>query len=92
MHSRKDPTIIGSDEFGNSVLEYYTCNDGKCIEIYNLTCERRCNERTFNTVEKNTVIFSGERIIIAECSAISTADISRIVPVSSPVWIITLVI
>ncbi len=46
MHSRKDPTEIGTDEFGNSVLNYYECKNGYCSEIYNLTCERRCNEKS----------------------------------------------
>jgi len=45
MASRKDPTKIGTDEFDNSVLRYYQCVEGYCSEIYNLTCERRCNER-----------------------------------------------
>ncbi len=44
MSSRKDPTKIGTDEFGNPVLTYYECIDGYCSEIYDLTCERRCNE------------------------------------------------
>lgn len=78
MKSRRDPTVIGTDEFGNPVEGYYTCYDGYCIEIYDLKCERRCNDLTFNLVEKNSVIFSGERLIIAECSARSTAEESRL--------------
>ncbi len=78
MHARRDPTVIGTDEFGNPVLKYYTCNDGYCTEIYNLTCERRCDSREFNMNDKNTVILSGERIIIARCARRSTADSSRL--------------
>ena len=82
MKDRRDPTVIGTDEYGNAVLTYYTCKDGYCTEIYDLKCERRCNELMFNTVEKNSVIFSGERLIIAECSARSTAEQSRLNSVS----------
>lgn len=78
MKDRRDPTMIGTDEFGNAVLGYYTCKDGYCIEIYDLKCERRCNELTFKTEHTNSVIFSGERLIMAECSARSTAEQSRL--------------
>lgn len=78
MKSRRDPTVIGTDEFGNAVLGYYTCTDGYCIEIYDLKCERRCNDLTFNMNDKNSVIFSEERLIIAECSARATAEESRL--------------
>ena len=82
MSSRRDPTVIGTDEFGNDMKEYYDCNDGYCVEIYNLTCERRCNELEFNMKEKNTVIFSGERVVLADCSARSTSEQSRLNSVS----------
>lgn len=78
MASRRDPTVIGTDAFGNPKKEYYDCSGGYCVEIYNLTCERRCDELEFNMKEKNTVIFSGERIIVADCSARSTSDVSRL--------------
>ena len=68
----------GTDEYGNSVLQYYTCHNGQCEEIYNLKCERRCNELNFDMKNKNSVILSGERIIIADCSARSTAEFSRL--------------
>ena len=45
MKSRKDPTKIGTDEFANPVLTYYYCLDGYCSEIYDLKCERRCDEK-----------------------------------------------
>lgn len=78
MHSRKDPTVIGTDEFGNSVLTYYTCHKGYCREIYDLKCERRCDSLMFDMRGKNTVIFNGERIIIGSCAARSTAEVSRL--------------
>ena len=57
--------MIGTDEYGNSVSLIYNCNNGYCSEIHSLTCERRCNEKVFNTTGKNTFIFDGERVIIA---------------------------
>ena len=57
---------------------YYTCEKGYCIEIYDLKCERRCDSLEFNMKKKNSVIFSGERIIIADCSTRSTPTDSRI--------------
>ena len=78
MHSRRDPTVIGTDEFGNSVLRYYTCKKGYCSEIYDLKCERRCNERIFDTRDKNTYIFNGEQIIITKCLARSTTHEERL--------------
>ena len=68
MNARRDPTEIGTDEFGNSVLTYYTCKNGTCVEIYDLKCQRRCNEFEFDMRDKNSVIISEERIIIAKCS------------------------
>ena len=65
MSARRDPTMIGTDEYGNSVSLIYNCNNGYCSEIHSLTCERRCNEKVFNTTGKNTFIFDGERVIIA---------------------------
>ena len=41
MASRKDPTKIGTDEFGIGKLAYYECHKGYCSEIYDLKCERR---------------------------------------------------
>jgi len=78
MKGRRDPTVIGTDEFGNPVTGYYTCKNGFCIEIYDLKCERRCDSRQFDMNEKNSVIFSGENITIAKCSARSTAEESRL--------------
>jgi len=78
MKGRRDPTVIGTDEFGNPVTGYYTCEDGYCIEIYDLKCERRCDSLDFQMNEKNSVIFQGEKIIIADCTARSTADVSRL--------------
>ena len=84
MDSRRDPTTIGTDEFGNPVLQYYTCENGHCMEIYDLKCERRCNELVFDMKDKNSVIVDRERIIIAECSRRQTAETSRLVTVSYP--------
>ena len=84
MDSRRDPTTIGTDEFGNPVLQYYTCDNGHCMEIYDLKCERRCNELVFDMKDKNSVIVDRERIIIAECSRRQTAETSRLVTVSHP--------
>jgi len=78
MKARRDPTVIGTDEFGNPVTGYFTCNDGYCIEIYDLACERRCNSTDFNMKDKNSVIYSGENIMIAKCSTIGTAAHSRL--------------
>ena len=65
MKTRRDPTLIGTDEYGNSIKTHYHCTNGYCSEIHSLKCERRCNEKVFNTTGKNTFIFNGERIIIA---------------------------
>jgi len=78
MNARRDPTEIGTDEFGNSVLTYYTCKNGTCVEIYDLKCQRRCNEFEFDMRDKNSVIISEERIIIAKCSSRSSPEQSRI--------------
>ena len=66
MKTRRDPTMIGTDEYGNAISTHYHCTDGYCSEIHSLKCERRCNEKIFNTKGKNTFIFNGERIIIAK--------------------------
>ena len=78
MSARRDPTEIGTDEYGNSILTYYKCNDGVCVEIYDLKCQRRCNELEFDMSDKNSVIISEERIIIASCSKKTSPERSKI--------------
>jgi len=72
MKGRRDPVKIGTDEFGLPKTGYYNCVKGYCVEIYNLTCERRCDSMEFKMKQKNSVIFSVENIIIADCSSRST--------------------
>ena len=48
-------------------MTYYECHDGYCSEIYNLKCERRCNSKTFYTTGINSIIFVGEKVIMADC-------------------------
>jgi len=74
MTTRRDPTMIGTDSYGLPKESYYNCNKGKCSEIHSLTCERRCNEKVFDTKGKNTFIFNGERIIVASCAGRSVAS------------------
>ena len=76
MNARRDPTEIGTDEYGNPVLKYYNCQNGHCVEIYDLKCKRNCNEIEFDMSDKNSVIISEERIIIAKCSSRSINDVS----------------
>ena len=76
MTAQRDPTEIGTDEYGNSILKYYHCQNGNCTEIYDLKCKRRCNELEFDMSDKNSVIISEERIIIAKCSSRSINDVS----------------
>uniref|UniRef100_A0A0K2TXH1 Uncharacterized protein n=1 Tax=Lepeophtheirus salmonis TaxID=72036 RepID=A0A0K2TXH1_LEPSM len=78
LRRRKDPTEIGTDEFGNSVSRYYTCEHGFCSEIYDLKCERRCDGIVFNTTRKNSFIFQGEKVIMAYCRRRSTAKVSKL--------------
>ena len=78
MTSRKDPTKIGTDEFGIAEMRYYECQKGYCSEIYNLTCERRCDFKDFQTRDKNSIMFIGERVIMAQCAKRSTLNISSL--------------
>ena len=70
LSSRPENTLIHF--FNSTNLGYYTCVKGYCIEIYNLTCERRCDSLEFKMKQKNSVIYSAEKIIIADCSSRST--------------------
>ncbi len=78
MSSRKDPTKIGTDDYGLPRLAYYECKKGYCSEIYDLKCERRCDSKTFRTRDKNSIMFIGERIIMAKCSSRGTVMESRL--------------
>nr|XP_040567981.1 uncharacterized protein LOC121117603 [Lepeophtheirus salmonis] len=78
LRKRRDPTIIGTDIYRNPVKRYYTCEHGYCSEIYDLKCERRCDDLQFNTTGKNSFIFNGEKIIMAYCRKRSTAKISKV--------------
>ena len=46
----------------------------------------------FQMNEKNSVIFQGEKIIIADCTARSTADVSRLNSVISKVILLTVTV
>ena len=59
-------------------LTYYECNDGYCSEIYNLTCERRCNSKTFHTRGINSILFSGETLVMVHCNRRSTISVTRL--------------
>ena len=48
-------------------LTYYECHGGYCSEIYNLKCERRCDSKTFYTTGINSILFVGEKVIMANC-------------------------
>ena len=48
-------------------LTYYECHGGYCSEIYNLKCERRCKSKTFRTTGMNSILFVGEKVIMANC-------------------------
>ena len=45
---------------------------GYCNEIYDLKCERKCDSKEFLTEKKNSVMFIGERLIMANCARRST--------------------
>ena len=79
MKDRIDRTVIGTNKTGNGtpVKSYYTCHNGYCTEIYNLTCERKCNDTEFDLVEKNSVIFTGEKVITSKCfRTFASGDVS----------------
>lgn len=76
MTSRKDPTKIGMDEFNLPDLTYYRCIKGYCSEIYDLKCERKCDSKMFQTTGKNSVLFIGERVIMARCAKRHTVNVS----------------
>ena len=75
MKTRKDPTMIGTDSYGLPKESYYNCNKGYCSEIHSLKCERRCDEKVFDTKGKNTFIFNGERIIVARYQKIKLLEL-----------------
>ena len=75
MKTRKDPTMIGTDSYGLPKESYYNCNKGYCSEIHSLKCERRCDEKVFDTKGKNTFIFNGERIIVARYQKIKLPEL-----------------
>ena len=79
MKDRIDRTVIGTNKTGNGtpVKSYYTCHNGYCTEIYNLTCERKCNDTEFDLVGKNSVIFTGEKVITSKCfRTFASGDVS----------------
>ena len=57
-------------------LTYYECHGGYCSEIYNLKCERRCKSKTFRTKGMNSVLFVGEKVIMANCDRSSLYKIT----------------
>lgn len=67
MKVRSDSTLIGRDEYGRPKLKYYSCNDGHCEEIYNLACERRCEDIRIDPSKTNFVLFHGEELVRAQC-------------------------
>ncbi len=78
MASRRDPSQLGLDDYKQPKLIYYYCKKGYCEEIYDLKCERKCDSMVFDTTDKNSMLFIGERIIMAQCSKRSTVNVSSL--------------
>ena len=37
-------------------LTYYNCRDGNCTEIYDLNCNRTCDEKQFNVGQAQIIL------------------------------------
>jgi len=64
---------------------FYTCADGFCMRVFEpYTCERRCTDIT--TRNKNVVISTGDRIVMARCLKVVNVETEQTVwvPSSSP--------
>ena len=70
MHSRQDVAYFGVDmtkKPPESKLTYYNCVEGECIEVHTLKCKRNCDYLEFDFADKNLILFSGERVVMAKC-------------------------
>ena len=69
MWTRRDPPGIGKDQYERPKQKYYDCEKGHCWEIYDLQCERRCEDIKVDLSRNNIVLFNNERIVSASCDS-----------------------
>lgn len=67
MKSRRDVVYFGIDEYGDSLLTYYKCTDGDCVEINDMKCNRTCDGAKFDISAANYILLEGERVVLANC-------------------------
>jgi len=67
MKSRRDVVYFGVDEYDDPLLTYYQCQDGNCTEIYDMKCNRTCDDVKFNLQKVNVALLQGERVVMASC-------------------------
>eukprot|EP00090_Calanus_glacialis_P012973 TRINITY_DN21608_c0_g1_i1.p1 TRINITY_DN21608_c0_g1~~TRINITY_DN21608_c0_g1_i1.p1 ORF type:complete len:555 (+),score=115.35 TRINITY_DN21608_c0_g1_i1:209-1873(+) len=67
MKSRRDVVYFGVDEYDDPLLTYYQCQDGNCTEIYDMKCNRTCDDVKFNFEDVNVALLQGERVVMASC-------------------------
>jgi len=67
MKSRRDVVYFGIDEYGDSLLTYYKCTDGDCVEINDMKCNRTCDSAKFDISAANYILLEGERVVLANC-------------------------
>ena len=53
---RRDVVYFGVDEYDDPLLTYYQCQEGNCSEIYDMKCNRTCDDVEFNFGDVNVAL------------------------------------
>lgn len=69
IKSRRDIILFGVDDKTEPEprLTYYDCKHGNCSVVYDLECNRTCDEKRFDMRKSNVIMLQGERIVMASC-------------------------
>ena len=56
VYYRRDVVYFGVDEYDDPLLTYYQCQEGNCSEIYDMKCNRTCDDVKFNFEDVNVAL------------------------------------
>jgi hypothetical protein len=75
MKRHWDSTLVGRDEYDRPLKKYYDCKGGRCVEIYDMKCDRRCHPVVIDVAASSTIVLSQETVLAAaSCSVATTTD------------------
>jgi hypothetical protein len=76
LRTRKDPSRIGTDAFDAPISGLYYCGHrpGRCVQVAETHCQRRCHDVRVHADDANVAVISGEQLLMARYSGDRARD------------------